>query len=648
MGTLVAALALLVAPTVSAGADTSGAPGASDTSGTATAAPEVLPALAEWTARPGDTRLTPDSRLVVRNDALRADAETLADDLADATGLRLPVVEGRRAARGDIVLALDRSRAAELGAEGYELVVDDAVRVTGGTADGAFYGTRTVLQLLSGGTSLPRGRTVDLPAYPERGVGVCACYIHVSMEWFERLMRDMAHLKLNQLWIEAKVASDAYPGTRFWGYYTKDEVRQLSALARKYHITLVPEINSPGHMDPYLENHPELQLTDVEGERSPSRLDITEPAAFDFYTGLVDEALTVWDTPYWHMGADEYMLGSEYAAFPQIEAYARERFGPRAVPQDAFVDFVNQVNEHVRDDGRTLRIWNDGLTGDHTIPLDADIDVEFWLAEPDQPPSSLLAEGHRVMNAAYALYLVRGGFHMDTRELYESGWTPLRFEGETLPERHPGVTGAKITLWPDSAAAETENEVEAAAFLPLRFISQATWGSSRPTDDYDAFVALAERIGHAPGWPNVDRHPLPDGSYALTVPGTGERLTTTGPGAGAEAAFGAATTTWALTGTPDGYYRLRPVGADGASTDLCLDVTRGRRYLGAPLEVGAVVSVESCAAGVRTQRWQVVPDEGGVRLVNAISQLALALGDGGVAVQQAPDVVPGVVLRAES
>ncbi|WP_347594386.1 family 20 glycosylhydrolase [Streptomyces sp. B6B3] len=627
---LLVALALLAPPAAGASAPPRQAPAPA-------AVPEALPALADWTAGSGSLRLTPASRILVPDEELRADADTFAADLADATGLRLPVLTDSAGdvRPGDVVLTLDPSRRAALGAEGYELAVDDAVRVTGATDDGAFYGTRTVLQMLSGGETLPRGSTVDQPAYPERGVGVCACYIHVSLEWFERLMRDMAYHKLNQLWIEAKVASDAYPRTRFWGYYTRDEVRQLSAMARKYHITLVPEINSPGHMDPYLENHPELQLTDTAGERSPSRLDITEQAAFDFYTGLLDEALTVWDTPYWHMGADEYMLGSQYANYPQIAAYAEDRFGPDAMPQDAFVDFVNRVNAHVRGDGRTLRIWNDGLTGEHTIPVDDDIQVEYWLAEPGQRPSSLLADGHRVMNAAYALYLVRGGFHMDTEQLYESGWTPLVFEGETLTGEQPGVTGAKITLWPDSASAETENEVEAAAFLPLRFIAQATWGSPRPADTYAAFAALAERVGHAPGWRNVDRRPLPAGGYALTVPGSdAERLAV----AGSEAVFaGDSAATWELTPTDDGYYRLRAAG-----TQRCLDVVRGTHYLGAPLEAGAVLTVEPCAADDRTQRWQLTEAaDGTISLTNAISQLALTRHPtDDTATQQPPDTHP--------
>ena len=79
-----------------------------------------------------------------------------------------------------------------------------------------FHGTRTVLQLLDDDGRATRGSATDVPAYRERGVGVCACYINVSVPWFERLMKDMASQKLNQLWIEAKVRSDVDPESAFW------------------------------------------------------------------------------------------------------------------------------------------------------------------------------------------------------------------------------------------------------------------------------------------------------------------------------------------------------------------------------------------------------------------------------------------------
>ncbi|MFC8412241.1 RICIN domain-containing protein [Streptomyces coelicoflavus] len=301
------------------------------------------------------------------------------------------------------------------------------------------------------------------------------------------------------------------------------------------------------------------------------------------------------------------------------------------------------MGEHVRADGRTLRVWNDGLLGRNTVvPLDPDIAVEHWLGGGStQKPSALLAEGRPVMNSAYALYLVRGGFTMNTRQLYDSGWTPLRFEGETLTTRPANLTGAKISLWPDNGAAETENEVEAKAFMPLRFIAQATWGGPRPSTSYEGFERLARSIGHAPGGSDSDRTPLPDGSYALAA---GDRhLGPTADAAGATVAFtSGGTPAWETTATADGYYTLR-----SARTGLCLDANRGKRYLGAPLEPGAELTQETCDADKRTQRWQLTPRGGALTLTNAVSQLVLAAdGADGTAVQAAPDTTAPTRVRA--
>ncbi|MFK4799827.1 family 20 glycosylhydrolase [Streptomyces sp. MPA0124] len=609
-------------------------------------APAVLPALREWRAESGQFKLAPGARIVLGHaDATTAaDARRFAAELREVTGRTLAVVTARAGRPGDIVLRQDATAHRDLGDEGYRLRSGDRLTVTGATSAGVFYGTRTVLQLLRGDGTAPAGATRDVPEYRERGVGVCACYIHISLDWFERLMRDMAQQKLNQLWIEAKVKSDVDPESAFWGYYTKDEVRRLVAMAERHHIELIPEINSPGHMDPYLEHHPELQLKDKNGEASPPRLDITRPEAFTYYTSLVDEALDVWDAGSWHMGADEYMIGSAYPDFPQLQAYATEKFGAGATPDDAFADFVNRVGEHVRAEGRTLRIWNDGLLGRNTVvPLDRDVAVEHWLGGGStQKPSALLAEGRPVMNSAYALYLVRGGFTMNTRQLYDSGWTPLRFEGETLTTRPANLTGAKISMWPDNGAAETENEVEAKAFMPLRFIAQATWGGPRPSASYEDFEALARGIGHAPGWSNTDRRPLPDGTYALAGPGR-RSLSPTADAAGSTVAFASGdSSAWDLTATADGYYTLR-----STRTGLCLDADRGKRYLGAPLEPGAELTQETCAADRRTQRWQLTTRGGALTLTNAVSQLVLAAdGAYGTAVQAAPGTTAPTRVRA--
>ncbi|MFJ3670122.1 family 20 glycosylhydrolase [Streptomyces sp. NPDC090106] len=574
--------------------------------------PSTVPALTDWTPRAGRYEFGRGTRIVAGTPAGRRVARTLADDLRAAGHGTVPVTD-HGARGGDIVIDVRPSRSS-LGAEGYELGAGQRLSVTGATETGAFYGTRTLLQLLAQGDRIPAGRTVDVPRYAERGVGVCACYIHITVDWLENLVREMAYHKLNQLLLELKVKSDTHPEANTWGYYTKDEIRHLVALGEKYHVEIVPEINSPGHMDPWIENRPDLQLTDADGARQPARLDVTQDAAFDYYTSLVDEYAEVFTAPDWHMGADEYMLGSDFAKYPQMLAYAQDKYGPGATPQDAFVDFVNRVHAYAAAHGKRLRIWNDGLTGASTVPVaTGGTTVEHWLNVAVKP-SQLRAQGYPLMNASYSLYLIRGGFHSDTEGLYDQSWDPRSFEGEKLASAE-GVTGAKISLWPDNGRGETENEVAVRLWPALRHLAQATWGDPHPDPTYAGFTARGTAVGHAPGWRDLTRTPLADGTRTFTADGV--------------------SFTADVTRTADGYLTLR--GQDG-----CLAVSGGKLTLNVPLQPGVRATWDTCAAGSTLQRWQVRPVAGGHLLVNAITQMSLAVVDGRV-VQYPPDQHPPAV-----
>ncbi|MFD3497004.1 family 20 glycosylhydrolase [Streptomyces sp. NPDC058676] len=571
--------------------------------------PVTVPALTDWTPASGSYVFRHGTRLVADGPAERRVAGTLADDLRAAGHGTVPVVKGG-ARDGDIVIGVRPSRTA-LGDEGYELRAGERLSVTGGTETGAFHGTRTLLQLLAQGDRIPAGRTVDVPRYRERGVGVCACYVHISLPWLENLVREMAYHKLNQLLLELKVKSDVHPEANTWGYYTKDEIRRLVALGDRYHVEIIPEINSPGHMDPWIENRPDLQLTDSDGNKQPSRLDITQAAAFDYYTGLIDEYAQVFTAGSWHMGADEYMLGSDFAKYPQVLRYAQDRYGPDATPQDAFIDFVNRVHAYAAAKGRKLRIWNDGLTGANTVPVAAGTTVEHWLNVTTKP-SRLLAQGYPLMNAAYALYLVRGGFHSDTKGLYDQSWDPRSFEGEKLASGD-GITGAKISLWPDNGRGETENEVSVALWPALRHIAQATWGAPHPDTDYAGFTARGTAVGHAPGWRDLTRVPVPDGTYTFASDGR---------------SFDAE-----VRRTADGYVTLRT--ADG-----CLEIRGGKLTLNVPLQPGAEAGPQTCDATNTMQRWVLEPAQGGYRLTSAITRMAVTVSGDGRLVQYPPDQRP--------
>lgn len=151
--------------------------------------------------------------------------------------------------------------------------------------------------------------------------------------------------------------------------------------------------------------------------------------------------------------------------------------------------------------------------------------------------------------------------------------------------------------------------------MPLRFIAQATWGGPKPSPAYAGFEALAKKIGHAPGWSDTDRTPVADGTYRLTA-GDHKALA---PAAGSDVVFGKdASAAWTLKATADGYYTL-----ESAATGQCLEDNRGELHTGAPLDVGSEISVNTCSADSRTQRWQLERTAGGLLVRNAISQLAI-------------------------
>src|SRR5262245_9296264 len=205
---------------------------ATSTASAASPTPSVIPALASWTSADGSLTLTPDARIVVdgSDQASLSTAQLFRTDLRATRSWDAPVVRSLRAVDpGDIVLRHDPSRS-DLGAEGYALKIGQEVEVTGATAAGIFYGTRTLLQLLASGDQLPAGSSVDVPSYRERGVAVCACYTYYSGAWMDRLIKDMAYLKLNFLHLEIKVQSTQFPKINFFSYYTPAEIQHIVAL----------------------------------------------------------------------------------------------------------------------------------------------------------------------------------------------------------------------------------------------------------------------------------------------------------------------------------------------------------------------------------------------------------------------------------
>ncbi|MEU1071108.1 family 20 glycosylhydrolase [Streptomyces sp. NPDC005878] len=474
----------------------------------AAAPPQTVPALRQWTAGSGAYTFTDTSRIAVDPASaarLGDEAATLADDLAARTGRTVAVVTGAPAT-GDIALGLGDTT---LPAEGYRMTVGAAVTIRAGTDTGAFYGTRTLLQLLHQSASVPAGTAVDWPTKPERGLMIDQGRKFFTVAWVGQHIKELAYLKLNYFHFHLsdtfgfRLESSTHPEIVSTDHYTKQDIADLVALGQRYHVTIVPEIDTPGHMNAILAAHPELRLKNRSGTASAEFIDLSLPGSYTLIKDLVNEYLPLFPARYWHIGADEYV--TDYGSYPQLLTYARAHYGPGATAKDTYYGYVNWADALVRAGGKTTRMWNDGIkSGDGTVTPNADIVVEYWY-NYGLTPQQLAAAGHTVANESWTpTYYVLGGAKPDTRWMYET-WTPDLFQGgATLsdPVRNPG---SLIHVWCDNPGAETEDQIAGGIMYPLRGLAQQTWGSPKPVASYAAFTPIVAAVGHNPAWPGLSQ-----------------------------------------------------------------------------------------------------------------------------------------------
>ncbi|GAA0589489.1 family 20 glycosylhydrolase [Streptomyces crystallinus] len=493
----------------------------------AAAVPQTVPALRQWTAGSGAYTFTATSRITVDPayaTQLADEAATLADDLAAQTGRTVAVVTGTPAT-GDIGLTLGDT---SLPAEGYRMTVGPAVTIRAGTGTGAFYGTRTLLQLLHQSASVPAGTAVDWPTKPERGLMIDQGRKFFTVPWVKQHIKELAYLKLNYFHFHLsdtfgfRLESSTHPEIVSADHYTKQDIADLVALGQKYHVTIVPEIDTPGHMNAILAAHPELRLKNSSGTASAEFIDLSLPGSYTLIKDLVEEYLPLFPARYWHIGADEYV--TDYNAYPQLLGYARAHYGSNATAKDTYYGYVNWADALVRAGGKTTRMWNDGIkSGDGTVTPNADILVEYWY-NYGLTPQQLAAAGHTVANESWTpTYYVLGGAKPDTKWMYET-WTPDLFQGGTTlsdPAKNPG---SLIHVWCDNPGAETEDQIAGGIMYPLRGLAQQTWGSPKPVSGYAAFTPIVAAVGHNPAWPGLAQ----PGNLARNRPTTASSTETAG------------------------------------------------------------------------------------------------------------------------
>ncbi|MGW1889525.1 family 20 glycosylhydrolase [Streptomyces sp. NPDC002004] len=469
-------------------------------------APQTIPAVREHTpARGPGWKPRSSARVVVADPGLEDEGRLLAGEL------KLGYGGSAKPGPGDVELALDRGAGA--GPEAYTLTVKDGrVKIVGPTDAGVFYGTRTLKQEVQGGGTAPEGVVRDAPAKPQRAFNLDIARKPYSEGWIEDRIRELGDLKYNQLGLHFsddqafRIQSDTHPEIVAKDHLTKAQVRRILAVAASRHITVVPEIDSPGHLGAVIAAHPSLQLRNAQGVPARGAVDISNPQAARIVDDLLNEYAKLFPGPYWHLGGDEYsalMVKNPEASYPQLASAARAKYGPNARVQDLATGWLNARADVVRAQHRTMRAWNDGFYRGGVVQPAADLQVAYWTGKEigARDPVQYLGAGRKLINYNDEyLYYVLGqpnNFVYPTGQRIYEQWTPLVVRGTNpVPASYAGqILGGSFAVWSDFPNAQTEGQVAAGIRMPLRATIQKLWDPGRPSLSWPAFVKLANRLG---------------------------------------------------------------------------------------------------------------------------------------------------------
>jgi hexosaminidase len=412
-------------------------------------------------------------------------------------------------ASGAISLRLDDDT--DLGVEGYRLDVGPAgVRLHAHQPAGLFRGVQTVRQLLPaaveldvvqpGPWRLPGVRIVDRPRFGWRGAMLDVARHFFTVDEVKRFV-DLAvlykiniihlHLTDDQGW---RIAVDGWPdltgvgastevGGGRGGFYTQADYRDIVDYAGTRYVTIVPEIDVPGHTNAALASYPELNCDGRAPEPFSgtqvgfSALCLDRPSTYEFLEDVFAELAAMTPGPFLHVGGDE----------------------AHSVPENDYAAFVVRIQKIVASTGKTAVGWQELANGE----LEPGSVVQYW--NIDDGPGRLVdavRKGTRVIlspadrayidmkyDAQTALGNDWAGY-VDVRDAYE--WDPaVVIDGVTETD----VIGVEAALWTENVAGIHDVEFMTIPRLPA--IAEVGWSAADPRQWEDFRRRLA---AHAPRW----------------------------------------------------------------------------------------------------------------------------------------------------
>jgi hexosaminidase len=496
----------------------------------------IVPKPVSVVRQPGSFRITSASRIAVPAGDFPAESvgRYLAERLRSAFGLDLPVSAGPPVGAQGLIM-IRRGGREGLGAEGYELsVTPAAVSIAAPEKAGLFYGVQTLLQLLppaaygSAGTAggaavLPCVKIEDMPRLPWRGMLLDVSRHFFPKEFIKRYLDYLAlhkmntfhwHLTDDQGWrLEIKKyprltevgawrvdREDKHwnsrppqgPGDKatLGGFYTQNDVREILAYAESRHITVVPEIEMPGHCLSALAAYPQLSCSGGPFTVPPGGVwpikDVYcagNDETFAFLEDVLGEVVELFPGKIIHIGGDE-VDKSTWKVCPKCQA--RIKAAGLKTAEELQSWFIRRIETFLNARGRTLMGWDEILEGG----LAPNAAVMSWRGV--EGGIAAAKAGHPVVmtptsNCYFDYY--QGDPALEPPGI--GGFLPLSkvyaFEpvpAVLTPEESRFIVGAQGNLWTEYIA--TPSHAEYMTFPRIAAMAEAGWTSAagRDWDDF--------------------------------------------------------------------------------------------------------------------------------------------------------------------
>ena len=410
------------------------------------------------------------------------------------------------------------------GEEGYAMTIDrSGVTITATYGAGLYYGLQTLRQIVEQYDPLPCCHIEDKPSFAYRGVLIDISRHFRSKEFLMRQIDMMARLKMNRLHLHLtdaagwRIEIDAYPeltsfaawrkpatwkewwygergyvteGTEgaYGGYLTKEDARELVAYAADRYITIIPEIEMPGHSDEVIATYPHLACTN----KNPRQGDlcIGKEATFEMMQTILSEIIEIFPSEYIHIGGDEAGKGD----WAQCDDCKRRMAEEGLAGVDELQSYmIHRIEMWLNERGRQIIGWDEILQGG----LAPNATVMSWRGE--EGGLAAAAAGHDVVMSPHGYCYIDApqdapysqpesiGGYLPLERVYSYNPTP-----DTMPSDVAlRVLGVQANLWAEFIV--TDEHYEHMLWPRAIAIAEIGW-SQRDVMHYSEFRERAIRI----------------------------------------------------------------------------------------------------------------------------------------------------------